>query len=289
MPVACAARPGFSDTSACTPEQMSPATLQALPGAVRPTGEALALDPLWIPEKPDQDQPGDEPADVCPVGDATGRCGRDTERGDAGKKLENEPETDEDERGKVKEDRNEAEKGDGADESAGIEDEIGPHDGRDGTRRTDHRNPRGWVQQRLGPGGCDAAEEIEDQVPEMPHRVLDVVAKDVEVPHVPDQVSEPSVQEHRGENREVDGKANSRRKIHPMCEFVRDRAVLEDEVLQCAGRSGQQEELIEKDENVERDQDGVDDREALPSAVVVTDRKHGLLASIRNIEVGETG
>ena len=51
----------------------------------------------------------------------------------------------------------------------------------------------------MGQRGKNAAEDIEDDETAMAHHVLDVVAEDPEVQHVPDQVHPASVEEHAGE------------------------------------------------------------------------------------------
>src|SRR5689334_7094564 len=48
-----------------------------------------------------------------------------------------------------------------------------------------------------------AREQIEDQIPAMAHRVLDVVSEDPEEPHVAEDVEPRAVQEHRGEDTQV--------------------------------------------------------------------------------------
>jgi len=74
--------------------------------------DPLPFHPVWVPEEPDENEPGDEAANMCPVRHASSVGGRYAQRCQAGEELEDEPKADEDDRGKVKEDRYEPEEGD---------------------------------------------------------------------------------------------------------------------------------------------------------------------------------
>src|ERR1700730_1817428 len=55
----------------------------------------------------------------------------------------------------------------------------------------------------MGEPGQHPAEQIEDQIPEMPQTVLDIVTKDPEEQHVAKDVRDAAVHEHRGDQREI--------------------------------------------------------------------------------------
>lgn len=106
----------------------SEASLETLERAVHPSGEPLPLDTLRIAEEPDQDDASEEAPDVRPVGHAPGIRGGYPERGEASEELEHEPETDQNDRWEVEEERNEAEQRYRSHEPSWVEDEVGSHD-----------------------------------------------------------------------------------------------------------------------------------------------------------------
>ena len=85
----------------------------------------------------------------------------------------------------------------GHDARVRVERDVGAEHAGDRARRADRRAAR---EAGLGPdvrvGRRPAAEQVEDQVAHVPEAVLDVVAEDPEVEHVPDDVGPAAVQEH---------------------------------------------------------------------------------------------
>ncbi len=63
-------------SSRCVP---LPPALDALEGAVQRASTTLSLDPLGVPEEPDEDETSEEATDVRPVGDSSGVCRGHTE------------------------------------------------------------------------------------------------------------------------------------------------------------------------------------------------------------------
>ena len=143
-------------------------------------------------------EPGGEARHVRPERDAPLRPGRRGDRPDAAEHLEEEPEAEEADRRDLDdldedEDRHQREHA-----RPREEDEVGAQHARDGAARADRRDvaSRGSTR-HLREAGHRAAQEVEDQVAAVPHPVLDVVAEDPEVPHVPEEVQPAAVQEHR--------------------------------------------------------------------------------------------
>jgi hypothetical protein len=54
----------------------------------------------------------------------------------------------------------------------------------------------------MGHTSPDAAEQIEDEVTYMPQHILNIVAKDPEIEHVPDNMEPPSMEKQRTEEGE---------------------------------------------------------------------------------------
>src|SRR5439155_7966156 len=104
-----------------------------------------------------------------------------------------------------------------------------------------------------------AAEKIERQESQRSHPILDVVAEEVEKPHVADDVEPPAVQKHRGQERPV----VVRRKSDSggprgVGESRGDQAEEVDELL---GGLGRQREFPKEQEGVDGDQSPDGERE----------------------------
>jgi len=85
---------------------------------------------------------------------------------------------------------------------AGIEEEIGSHDTRDGSARS-----YGWdfgvpVCVKMDNPRCNSAEEVEDEIPAMTEPVLNIISEDVEEPHIAEDVQEATMQKHRSDKGE---------------------------------------------------------------------------------------
>ena len=65
----------------------------------------------------------------------------------------------------------------------------------------------------------------------MSHRILHVIPEDPQVEHVPKEVQQPSVEEHRGEEGNPDRQRDRWRKIDPAEELPRHQAVAEGEEI----------------------------------------------------------
>lgn len=50
--------------------------------------------------------------------------------------------------------------------------------------------------------GCKTAEEVEKEIAHGTDSVFYVIAEDIEAPHIPYKMEEPSVQKHKGKKRE---------------------------------------------------------------------------------------
>jgi len=77
--------------------------------------------------------------------------------------------------------------------------------------------------------GTDAAEQIENKIPDMPQHILHIVSKNPEKEHVPDKMEPPSVEKERGKERK---KGWNRIKIiigQQEKKFVRDDTEVKDE------------------------------------------------------------
>ena len=71
-----------------------------------------------------------------------------------------------------------------------------------GAARADERQLGGGLHHGLRQGGGDAAQQIERQILEVAHGVLDVVAEHPQEHHVRCQMDHVRVQEHVGEKRQ---------------------------------------------------------------------------------------
>src|SRR5215831_3133219 len=84
----------------------------------------------------------------------------------------------------------------------GEKKEIGAENSRHRPACSDHGNRRACTERHLCHGRDHAGDQEEDQEPAMSQRIFDVVAEDPQVEHVPTEVQEAAVQEHRGHDGE---------------------------------------------------------------------------------------
>ena len=126
----------------------------------------------------------------------------EAERAQPVDELEDEPESQNDDRRDLDQLVEETEEDERQDPRAGEQHEVRAKDRRDRPRGADHRDLGARVDRDLGKHGRDAAAEIEEQVAETPQSILDVVAEDPQVDEVPDDVDEVHVQEHAREDRQ---------------------------------------------------------------------------------------
>lgn len=169
------------------------------------------------------------------------------------------------------------------------EDQIGAHHAGDRSRRADDRDGRPGPEGHLDDHGRHAGDDVEGGETERPEPVLDVVPEHPEEQHVEPEVREAPVEEHRGQDREVDvllgedlGRGDRRggdrgvvraglrlrlsdRERFALRDLARDRGVLvEEEVLVAdLGEGGPAARLDEEeDDDVDDDQQERDDRTA---------------------------
>ena len=116
--------------------------------------------------------------------------------------MNEEPVSEKDESG----DLNELEKEEDWDQSknlgAGIEEEIGSHDTRDGSACSYGGDFGVPVRVKMDNARCDSAEEVEDEIPAMTEPVLNIISENVEEPHIAEDVEKTAVEEHRGDEGE---------------------------------------------------------------------------------------
>ncbi len=164
-----------------------------------------------LPERPTQarsrdrikdfyeDKAGDKAADVGPEGNASHVPGRESCR----EQLHEEPEPEEDESRDLYKLEKEEDRYQCQDSGTGIEKEIGPHDSGDGPTRSDGRDVRIPIGEEMDQTGRHTAEEIEGEISKVAEPVFNIVPEDIEKPHVHDNVKEPSVKKHGGQEREI--------------------------------------------------------------------------------------
>jgi len=113
------------------------------------------------------------------------------------------------------------------------------------------------VDCRLRQGRAHATDQVEGEVLEVPHGVFDVVAEDPEIQHVPADVREARVHEHRDEEGlDADGRIAEEPRGNEL-QVVPHHPV----------------QLAEKDQYVRRDEGVVDERDGARREVVA-ERKH---------------
>jgi hypothetical protein len=77
-----------------------------------------------------------------------------------------------------------------------MKDEVGAEYSGDGSRRAHTRQDGGWAGEYLCPSGSDTSEEIKQKKADMTKAILNLIAKDEQVHHVPDNVHPRSMHEH---------------------------------------------------------------------------------------------
>jgi hypothetical protein len=136
----------------------------------------------------------------------------------------------------------------------------------------------------------EAAEQIENEIPDAAHVLFDVVAKNPEEPHIAGNVHDAAMHEHAGQQREIDGErrfleARSGDDARAFLGLDLDLPVLRHDVR--AGhdflrhrREGHREAFVHpralqqhKNQHVDNDQPHRHDRKGLAVAVVVAKGK----------------
>ncbi len=80
----------------------------------------------------------------------------------------------------------------------GEKQKIGAHNAGNGAAGADGRDVGIQIQQQMGQAGCHSAEKIKHQVPQGAQAILDIVAKNIQEPHVAEKMPEPAVEKHKG-------------------------------------------------------------------------------------------
>ena len=88
-----------------------------------------------------------------------------------------------------------------ADVGAGPDQDIGSDHAANSTGSADQGNLAGRIHPCMGERPNAAAYQVEEQIAEPPHGILDVVAVKPEEPHVSHEVHQPAMREHTGEQR----------------------------------------------------------------------------------------
>ena len=114
------------------------------------------------------------------------------------------------------------------------------------------------MNQRRG----DAADQIEDEEADVPHRVLDVVAEDPQEQHVAAEVQPAAVQEHRGDQGQLGGHDRELRRQRALARHHRRNGAqgIDDSIPRRA-----ETELPKEGENASADQRHRNEGETDPS------------------------
>ena len=90
-----------------------------------------------------------------------------------------------------------------------IQNKISSQHPRDRSARPHRRRRRVQIHRHLRAHRDQSCEQVKHQILEMPQVILNIVPKDVEIPHVPDNVHPRPMQKHRGE----EGKHDRRQRV----------------------------------------------------------------------------
>lgn len=83
-----------------------------------------------------------------------------------------------------------------------VEYQIGTQNPGNGPAGTDHRNVRIRIEQDMGESGSQPRYQVEENEPDGPQEILDIVAENPEIEHVEEQMKNASVHEHRYNQRQ---------------------------------------------------------------------------------------
>ena len=163
----------------------------------------------------------------------------------------------------------------------GEKDEVRTHYTGNCPACTDGRNLRTGLGNDMGHTSPDAAEQIEDEVTYMPQHILNIVAKDPEIEHVPDNMEPPSMEKQRTEEGE-----ENRNRIKSFTgeqekELGGDDTKMKDEVLEIRPKGY----LIEKNHDVKNDERYIDKGKGA-GRYVILEGNHSVL-SLSNQGIGE--
>jgi len=131
---------------------------------------------------------------------------------------------------------------------ARVHDQVGAHDGRDGSAGADRRHFAAAAEEDMQRVRGQSARQVEEQEAEVADGRLDVVAEDPQEEHIADQVAGAAVQKHAGQQGD---------QVLPPADLGGNGAPGVDEVAQRLGLHGG---LVEKDDDIEGQQPVTDNR-----------------------------
>ncbi len=135
----------------------------------------------------------------------------------------------------------------GLDPNPGIENQIGAHDAADGARGPDGRDLASGGGDDVRAGRDQPAQEVEDEIAQVPHRILDVVPEHPQEPHIAEQVSPAAVHEHGSEGclpAQPAEAATLAAEVHPLpglrgpCDLSGYHSVAADRLHEALARAG---------------------------------------------------
>jgi hypothetical protein len=103
--------------------------------------------------------------------------------------------------------------------------------------------------------GSNSAEEIKDKVPEMSQAIFNIIAEDIEEPHVPEDMKESSVKKHGTQKREILFKCCKMSREFGIGVSQRDNAIEIEGFFQMRSLS----ELPYKNKDIEANHGNIDD------------------------------
>ena len=146
--------------------------------------------------------------------------------------------------------------------SSGVGDREGAEQTRDGAAGTNHRDVGARVAGNLDCRGGQPADQVEDQKAAVAEATLDLATENPEVQQIARQVDESRVKEHRAEGCEPDDRVGGTGRSDLAQELTRNQTPGGDELAQrltLRARAPGQDQLVEKDDGVERNQHTDDD------------------------------
>ena len=141
-----------------------------------------------------------------PPRDSAGICGGGSKRSGSVEELHDEPEPQHDESGNLDDLDEYKNRHESQNTRAGVRDKISAQHSGNRAAGADAGNGHVVVQYRVDNACAQSAEKIKYEVREMAQTVFDIVAEYPQVPHVPDQVEPASMQKHRREKGNHDGR-----------------------------------------------------------------------------------
>ena len=158
----------------------------------------------------------------------------------------------------------ESEENDGMDPRSRKKKQICPENPGYGAAGSDHRHDRMRSRQRMRVRSAYPAKKIEKDEPQMPKFVLDIIAEYPEIKHVPADMQQTSVHEHRGKYSKRSGDRLVRMEAQDVSWY---RTIGQHYILAVSRR----QELKDKERNVQGDNEKRHERKR-PGGIVVLKR-----------------